>query len=299
MRKIILCLCLSLFSIFKNSVWAQNYKPMLTGFTEWQVALYYEQVPSVDFYTAWGDTTIDGQSYQFLNYFHFNNNFVIRENTDSGRVYIRIPVVSNQNRDFLVYDFSLNPGDTISVYNPASPAPMGPITLHVDSVKTFNTLVDQRKALYLSQRNSRDSAYSPTLWVEGIGSFSLINTPTESPNLSTIGALKCFYQNGTAVILEAFEGFDPCSQNFVGIEKKENWNIQLYPNPSTGPLRVKLSNHRAAQMQVIDLNGQVVFESLLDPTDFEVNLKHLRPGAYLILLTANGQQMRQVWLKTD
>ena len=299
MRKILLFLCLSLFSCLNGRVWAQTYAPLLSGFTEWQVALYYEQQPSLDFYTAWGDTTIDGKSYQFLNYFHFNNNFVIRENTDSGRVYIRIPAVPSQNQDYLVYDFSLNPGDTVSVYNPAGPAPMGPITLHVDSVKPFNTLIDQRKALYLSQRNSRDSAHSPTLWVEGIGSLSLINTPSESPNLNTIGALKCYYQNGTAVLQENWQGFDPCTPIFVGFESNKMPDIQLYPNPSSGALKLQLSNTHSALIKVFDLNGQLVFESTLSQTKEEVNLNHLSPGAYLIVLIADEQQMKQVWIKTD
>ncbi len=263
---------------------------MLGNFTEWYVGRTFTGVSSYDFYTAWGDTLIDGKHYQFLNFYHFNNNFVIREEVDSGKVYMRIPPEPSQNFDHLIYDFSLEVGDSINVLNPAAPAPPSPGYYYVDSVKYQNLYADTRKVLYLSQRDERGDGYNFTLWIEGIGSGSLINTPGSAPDTTGIGFLKCYYKDQQAYYIDDTDtSFAPCQSYFTSLEEVSTVNeLFIYPNPANNEIWLnikKADGETVVGASVYDFSGRVVLEGIiLSDSSNIIDISQLPSGIYLLKL---------------
>ena len=286
MRNLLITITI-LISNFSN---AQNYIPMLGDFTEWYVGITFEGVSRYDFYTAEGDTTIDNHSYKFLNYYHFNKNFVIREDTDSGKVYIRIPAETNLNYDYLVYDFSLEVGDSIEVINPIAPAPFYPGIYYVDSIKEMEFYQDIRKVLFLSQRNERGEHYNFTYWIEGIGSASLVNSPGEGPDLSGIGVLKCYYKDSQPYYIDNSDtNFSPCTSNFNGLSNF-GWHpsLSIYPNPAKEYIIVGITGNEITptEINIVDLLGRTYYSKVEQREDtLVISISHLPSGIYLLRLS--------------
>ncbi len=83
---------------------------------------------------------------------------------------------------------------------------------------------------------------------------------------------------------------------FVGIENDiANTLIQITPNPSTGPLRIKSS--KEVELSVHAVNGQVVYRKTIAAGDQILRLDDLSSGIYLVRASQNGQQVfAQKWL---
>ena len=72
----------------------------------------------------------------------------------------------------------------------------------------------------------------------------------------------------------------------------EGLEVNVYPNPSDGPLTVELKNNAELQNQinvlVFSATGQVLFNEILQGHSVQFNLADYAPGAYLIKIT-DGQ----------
>ena len=64
-------------------------------------------------------------------------------------------------------------------------------------------------------------------------------------------------------------------------EFAENQNIAIYPNPSSGKIHITLSEN-AMRCQVIDLIGNVLFETAISTSHFDIDLSGLPSGMYLV-----------------
>ena len=75
---------------------------------------------------------------------------------------------------------------------------MNPGNFIVDSVN-YILLYDNQlyKVLYLSSLSLQSSEHP--VWIEGIGSLSLINAPGGTPNVNGVGKLSCFFKNGSLI----------------------------------------------------------------------------------------------------
>ncbi len=60
------------------------------------------------------------------------------------------------------------------------------------------------------------------------------------------------------------------------------YSTELYPNPTSGIVYFKNSQLIGERLQVINLNGQMVFEQELSPDQSMLDLSHLEKGIYLI-----------------
>ena len=73
-------------------------------------------------------------------------------------------------------------GDTITLTNPISPFSTNPGDFSVDSIEFILLNNDYHKKITLSSINNTISE-SP-IWIEGIGSLSMINAPGGTPNIN-------------------------------------------------------------------------------------------------------------------
>lgn len=74
-----------------------------------------------------------------------------------------------------------------------------------------------------------------------------------------------------------------------GIDRDEEFKIQVYPNPSTGILNFNLIG--AGKVSVYDMNGKLVFdEDFGNQLHHQINVQQLRTGVYHFVVTQPGKR---------
>jgi len=88
---------------------------------------------------------------------------------------------------------------------------------------------------------------------------------------------------------------------FAGVEdiaKKEE--ISIYPNPTTGELRIKNYELRIEEVQVFDIFGRnVLFHKSLISSETIINISHLPHGIYVLKVVADGHTFTRKIVKTN
>ena len=193
MKKLLLVLlCVPLMTLSQ-----QTYNEMLTHDIEWQLTSCNNGCIT-DVYFIDGDTIYNGYNYFILNGYHFiSKTFWLREDIQNQTVYMSF-VNNNIRKEVLLYDFDLEIGDSINISNPISPFVTNPGYYIVDSLVSLelqNGLYYEVFYLSSSSVNINESA----VWIEGIGSLSLINAPGGTPNVNGPGKLSCYFNKGDLV----------------------------------------------------------------------------------------------------
>ena len=196
MRKIkFICILIFLMSFLK--IFPQTYNKMLSNNIEWQLTSCNNGCVT-DIYFIDGDTIYNGYNYSILNGYHFiSKTFWLRENTQNQKVYMSF-IQNNIRKEVLLYDFDMQKGDSINISNPISPFVTNPGYYIVDSLVSLelqNGLYYEVFYLSSSSVNINESA----VWIEGIGSLSLINAPGGTPNVNGAGKLSCYFNSGNLV----------------------------------------------------------------------------------------------------
>ena len=175
---------------------SQDYKPLLDNFNEWHLTTCYSGCLTDVYYTD-SDTIVNGFNYKILDGYHFiSRKFLLREDVEEKKVYLNF-VEFSINEEYLLYDFSLNVGDSIDIKNPISPFPEDGGYYKVDSI-LYEELEDGNdyRHFYLSPTASNTISSTPAIWIEGVGSLSQINAPGGFPDVNGGGHLSCFFKNG-------------------------------------------------------------------------------------------------------
>jgi hypothetical protein len=261
---------------------------MLDSYAEWHVTGCNSGCVTDKYYTI-GDTVISGTHYKFLDMYHFMKNFLIREDTAERKIYLRF-LGSSKPADQLLYDFKMTVNDTIDIVNPNSPFPTNAGKFVLDSIISKPLIHKNYRHFYLHSLDSITSGVKNTIWVEGIGSLCLINSPGAPPNISGVGQLSCFFNNG----IQEYEDLDSISscQAVYPISVKENSRfknkISLAPNPCNNSITVLVAGY--------DLEGQMIeVINVLGKTEFivqyhnSIDISSLPSGLYFIRFTEKDQ----------
>jgi PKD repeat protein len=73
--------------------------------------------------------------------------------------------------------------------------------------------------------------------------------------------------------------------------------LKVYPNPTTGVIEI-LSDEVIERIEIIDVNGKVMFNYELQITNYELDISHLSKGVYYIKAThSNGKSSQQKLVK--
>jgi hypothetical protein len=171
-----------MFLLFSVS-YGQTYEPFIDTDKQWNTAIAFyayggsvATINTLQLLIMPNDTLINDTVYQkvinngYINWF-FPDGIIgfIREDIDEKKVYFR----ENKEefyppKDRLLYDFSLEAGDTTEVFG-LYHCMLGSNTFKVISTGTMNLLNDEeRKTWYLEPIG--DYVQEPDLWIEGIGS---------------------------------------------------------------------------------------------------------------------------------
>lgn len=283
-------------------------------------------IPTFGKYSAYTDTVVQSKNYK--KFYHVYtwaggsnmNLFIgyIREDTVAKKVYFLDKATSSV--EDLLYDFSLNVGDSAYYNFPTSFGNFPKAWYKVKSIVNTATKVGIRKKFNLIGKNGGST--SDTLqYIESIGCVihpiymyspgyqmgSLFSSSTcKSPY--TIG-LACkysnnikFYQSCTYILAQqngCFFKYDSCNyyQNCGGIsELSAVRKVSVSPNPAQTELSISinLDSDVKLQIELIDISGRVaklISEQALPAGEHLINfsVKELEDGFYSVRLRNKGE----------
>ena len=203
-------------------------------------------------------------------------NGAIRE--DSSKHVFFFP--ANQNppiHEYLLYDFNLHVGDTLSdtLYNIQNPF----VKIVVNSIDSIFDGFVFRKTY-----NLNSSIYYASI-IEGIGNTRGL-TYSLLPFFEDWAGLICFSENN----IPKFNNLDYnfCSLTGIGeINPTDKTLFNLSPNPTTEILNIKSKQPILFPLQlfVMDMQGKLITQKIIyNNDDLSLNVKTLENGAYLIAI---------------
>ncbi|MEP7263088.1 MAG: T9SS type A sorting domain-containing protein [Bacteroidota bacterium] len=343
MKKILPCLLLFLTS-YVNS---QPYTPLLDSNNMWCFTGNYlvTNIPDTVFsgpcspsfptfyadkvYTS-VDTTINGQQYRCVESAIYNFSYIcrygfIREDTAARKIYF----IDNQfSPEILIYDFSLQVGDSFPMTFYNSPGVNETGLYILDSILPFSTASGITRAFYLNCMNCNFSQ-NTIEWLEGIGTRTELALPM-SFNLQASGGQVYFCGNdfpyNEAKILTSFQHinrvyYDSCTLQiamntncFVFDDTCSYWSncaainennpgpsIKVTPNPADDFIYITTDDDKQEIIHVYlkDIKGNTVLNegeiSLSKNKKNKINVSMLKPGMYFIEATGHsGTSYRKI-----
>ena len=257
----------------------QSYTPMLDDYNEWNLTTCYFGCITDPYWTD-GDTLVGGQVHKILDGYHYiERKYLLRE--EGQKVYFTWVIDQNNADEYLLYDFGLEVGQVFDMKNPLSPFPTdgGPFVL--DSI-VERTLVDGElyDHYYFSPHPSNTISDHNAVWVEGIGSLSMVNAPGGDPDINGVGALSCSYKEGQ-LFYRNLDSIQACTP-FLGLTDRTAPFQQIDWLHKNGHLQIK-GLAKGSQIDVFDLNGKKRAHFLqLDQAAANFNTQSWQDGIYLL-----------------
>lgn len=299
MKRVVLYIILGFSFLSANS---QTYHKLIRPNVYWDVASYsgtlfcYYGIIRTEFVE--GDTLIEGHYYRFANDYGFigvpapdgsicppyvvdtipYKYAILREDTIERKVFIYsedyIP------HDQLLYDFSLNTGDTLfSQY-----AGLGSYFV-IDTVK--DTILENgeiRKVFCLD----------PSCWmnyIESIGGWQGLSNPLVM-GLGFGWDLLCVKENDDNL------WGNSCNYYFVGIKEGYNKKVEMFPNPTTDQITIQCPTTSSPfSLTILNSFGQVKHNQLSKDNSIKISLSHLPSGIYLAIIKNSKIFERQKIIK--
>ncbi|MGZ3863590.1 MAG: T9SS type A sorting domain-containing protein [Bacteroidia bacterium] len=203
----------------------------------------------------------------------------IRQDTALRKIYFRRP---NETADSLLYDFSLNIGDTLKNYIlHLCPVPM--VVSNIDSV-----LIGTKYRRRLIVSDNSCSVLNAEI-IEGIGSTTglLEYMDNTGGGGEPIGKLYCFSQNNQTL----YPIYDPssgCAMPLVIANISQLEKLNISPNPGTGVFIIEPETENKRELTVFDVNGKLILKIKIAGKT-ELDLSDYENGIYIISLKAEDK----------
>lgn len=256
--------------------------------TDWFMVKVDFGQKSYYWYNTLGDTTINNLNYKTILRDN-STTYWLREDTSSQRVYIRESVYQT---DFLMYDFSLNPGNSVPIAYPGG----GAFMFTCDSIGTINTMGGLRKRIWVTGTNGGPNTIQME-WVEGLGNygylkglFYLFEQGLQSdPLYQTV----CSYKDSIQVFYDSVYAFNqnitcpsnPSSGTMTAIEavNDSHFGISIF-NYKNNKLLLALQNEMIDRVEIFDINGRLLQNVSLEASyEMELSLESQLPSSIYIL----------------
>lgn len=194
-------------------------------------------------------------------------------------VYVGIQCVSNDAFILLVDDFSVSATKSSIVYNPAQPV-VGKATKAsgFSSLATGNPFVTVQSSRNVSAELLGYNVYRNNVQINA----DLVTATEYFDEMPGVGTHEYYV---TAV----YDLGESGASNIVTVlitdlnELSEN-GIAVYPNPSNGTFTLQMANITAAEVQVMDITGKVVYHNTVQSND-QISVNHVEDGLYFIRIT--------------
>jgi len=274
------------------SLKCQYYHSFIEANKNWSELEYVWDDIFTNKYKFEGDTVIENTIYQLAHQCYADSmmqnwNFLgfFREDSD-GKVFIYDDFIYNE---FLLYDFSLLPGDSIYTGKELGGSPLYASVEVVDSI-----LIDGefRKRIIFD-------AWFDEFWIEGIGSSTGPFKPFGNISQADMGwELLCvevymdvIYQN---------PDWDVCFVNFIDnysdLGDENSNSIKIYPQPAQESSMIKVLDRTGDLHEIVLINAlnQIVLRDMLTDYQYLLNAESLSSGMYIVLISG---QSKILWSK--
>ena len=261
---------------------AQPYKPLLDNLNEWHFTTCFSGCNTDVYYTD-GDTVVGGKTYKILDGYHYiSRTFLLTEDV-ANRTVILAKINPTKIDEYLLYDFAKNEGDTMELFNPNSPFIGNPGFFKLDSIR-LRPLEDGNsyRHFYWSPTPGNTTYIAYPVWVEGVGSLSLINAAGAQPDFNGVGQLNCFFKNSDAfyVNLDSIVSCEPIHMLGINEFKDSDWSI--YPNPSSDFIQIN-GLKAETSVEVISCAGELIKQDEIGG-QCQMDISSLKEGIYFIRL---------------
>lgn len=213
------------------------------------------------------DTVIGSYSYSKIDYCGGIYKGGLRDD-GLGKIYF---IPSDSLNELLIYDFTVETGDTLMVYSSVFGTYWGQSTyesVYVDSILINGTF----------RKRINNTSYLSS-WIEGIGCTQGLFREGWGNVSGNYANLECMSVIDTTIYPTTSLG--SCSLTSSIDEINESENFILYPNPSTGLFQIK-TQLETNSIEVFDVFGRRIFYSERNQT--EINISEFTNGIYFVQL---------------
>lgn len=282
-----------LISIAGYGLNAQDYKPMLESVNEWHLTNCYGGCMTDVYYTD-GDTIFNNQPHKILEGYHYiSRSFLLREEVEQKKVFLTKFDEFNHVDEYLLYDFSVSVGDTIQMFNPITPFPADAGFFKLDSIRSINLVNDiPHRHFYFTPTQSNEITDYNVVWIEGVGSLSMITAPGGKADINGAGKLSCLFKNND-LVYENLDSISGC-QSVMKIKETDRFNKkpELFFKRKTKSYQLKGAEN-IKLIQFYDLNGKLIQQQKVDTPQTELILnKILGPtGIYILRVILRDEKV--------
>lgn len=249
-----------------SAIWtnASGYWVYPTG---WPVvtwpAPYVQYGPPTRYCMSSLDTIIGTNNYSKLDSCGGNYAGALRDD-GIGKIYF---VPSDSLNELLIYDFTVQTGDTVSVYD----------NIGFWNISTYEFIIVDSVLINGSYRKQIKLGGNPASWIEGIGCTQGLFREGWGNVSGWYVNLECMSHKDTT-LYPAFS-VGPCSLTSGMDEIKESQNFILYPNPTNGLFQIK-TEQEINSIEVSDVFGRRMLYSENNQT--EINISNFTNGIYFV-----------------
>lgn len=297
-KKMLLPLIGTFFLLLQFEMKAQEYLPFPQDSAIWySVELWQEDPPpppvwyDTHKYEAKGDTNINNIEYTKLfsgwavgEADHYEGAY--RVDIEDECVYF---IDNYYGTESLLYDFSLVPGDTITIQLDGMPEPFHLVCLDTSTMIVNNT-PHHSYSIYSYLSNGTECY---TTWVKGIGSLRMpLETDWFCAGLFVHYDLTCFFYKDEHIYeWEENPYFEGCIGTNVGIDEyAENNSFNIVPNPVIGTSRLisNIAGKTLFDYQIFDVTGNILLgATCVEAADISIQNNRYEKGIYVLRLYAH------------
>ena len=210
------------------------------------------------------DTLLNGVQYTFVQDYASVPRLI---RVEDQKVYAKFMSACCESAEFLLYDFSLNAGDSTTIYGYSGEP--DPYPAYIESVDSLFVGGTYHKRLHVK------SDFQDFDFVQGIGALQGVFY-CDLPMTDWMCDLTCFSINGTAYALDGSgETWNVSCWETIDNKVPESTEITIYPNPAQEMIRFSLP----------EINKVEIFNSIgvkvISSAEAVINISHLSKGMYI------------------
>lgn len=287
--------------------YGQIYEPFIDTDNQWNTMITYyayggspSMISTLIFHITANDTLINDTLYQKVINTGYSDGAnpagvigFIREDIDEKKVYFREKMeVFYPPKDRLLYDFSLETGDTTEVFG-LFHCTWKSNTYKVVSTGTISLLNDEERKTWHLEPIGQNLG-EPDLWIEGIGSLNGLLFPGcyQMATLSFSLKLLCYYEGDLKLYMS---DEDTCYIDWTtGLDAHAENSIKLYPNPAQDQVTLTVPGEpkHCGTYQIYGLDGNRLVAGNICEKSLTIPLGNIKPGIYFFYVQYNTTVLR-------
>lgn len=197
------------------------------------------------------------------------------------------PISKDIQEEYLLYDFSLQTGDSVNLYREGrflltDYRDNGMMPFYVVSTDSIEIGSIKCKRLFLSRDKNRNTPSE--IWIEGIGSNTgfLESTCSYYEHLRN---LLCVKQNEEVMY---YNGDNTC-YIYVSIDDIDNTNAKIYPTLVKDNIYVVSDNNKTMDISFVNISGHIM-KTIRTKGSKEIDISSLPSGIYNVIINNTHSQ---------